>query len=206
MNKFAEYKNGHEVLDEIIDEWCERKCGERVAKGLPASKKTDLKTELGLAIGLGNSDDPQSAGKGIYRLLSGETPISVERALLICRHIDDYRFIQWLGYQTGMLMTQRAVVESVGDLSEEDVFEEIVRCIKDASQFVETLSLTYKSAASFGSLRMVDEIFMKAITQMEKTRLMLRKLVEKTLKPGTQGAFWPGFEKRNSKGSRKRPK
>jgi hypothetical protein len=198
MNRFQDCRNAHEVLDQIIDEWCEKERQGRTAQGLPTPKKSDLKTELGRAIGLGNGEDENSAGKGIYRYCSGETPLSVEKTLQICRYIGNYDMVRWLGFQSGLIMTPRAIIEAVGDLPEETLYEEIAACLKEASNFVETLSYTYRSSASFGSLKLIDEAMQRTVTQMEKSRLMLKKLIEGALKPGTQGALF-GFKGDESK-------
>ncbi|MEW6115346.1 MAG: hypothetical protein AB1553_00390 [Nitrospirota bacterium] len=199
MNRFEQYKNSYEVLDAIIDEWCDAERERRRQAGLPVLSKLELKNELGRAVGLGNGDDSNSAGKGIYRYCSGETPISIEKAILICNYINNNELVQWMGYHTGMLMTPRTVIESIGDLEEEDMFSEIVKCLKDTTKFVETLSSTYQSKANAGALMVIEEVFMRALLQMEKTRLMLKKLVERMLKPGTQGALWWTEEKKKRK-------
>ncbi len=194
MSKFSEYRKPHEVLDAVIDGWCDRECLSRQEKGFPFVSKLDLKNELGKAVGLGNGDCDNSAGKGIYRYCSGETPISVEKALLICRYIDNYDFISWIGFQSGMMMTPRAAVESVGELGEEELFGEIVDCLINAGDLTKILSRAYNAAASFNSLREIEEAFRKSILQMERTRLLLTELIERSLKPGTQGKFWAGPE------------
>ncbi len=201
-SRFKEYRNAHEILDEVIDEWCERERRRRIEKGLPPPKKSDLKTELGRAVGLGNGDDEKSAGKGIYRYCSGETPISIEKALQICNHIDNHEIIQWIGYQAGMLMTPRAAIDAIGECAEEDVFEEIVRCLKQATRFIETLSNTYQAAASLEAMTAVEEVFMRSILQMEKTRLMLKRLLETMISPGTQRSFWFGIKDPAAKGKK----
>jgi hypothetical protein len=192
MNRFEDCRSAHEVLDQIIDEWCERERQQRTAKGLPTPKKSDLKIEIGRAIGLGNGDDESSAGKGIYRYCSGETPLGVEKALQVCRYINNYDLIRWLGFQAGLIMTPRAIVDSACELPEDALYEEIALCLNEASHYVEMLSFCYRSPASFGSLRIIDETCMQAVTQMEKTRLMLKKLIEGAIKSGTQGALF-GF-------------
>jgi hypothetical protein len=199
MNKFQDCRSVYEVLDLILDEWCESEKQKRAAQGLPTPKKSDLKTEIGRAIGLGNGDDESSAGKGIYRYCSGETLISVEKALQICRHINNYDLIRWLGFQSGLIMTPRAIIESVGDLPEEALYEEIAACLSEASKFAETLSYVYRTAASFGSLKLIDESLLRAVAQMEKARLMLKRLIEGALKPGTQGALFRFKDDENKK-------
>jgi hypothetical protein len=199
VNRFENFKNAHEVLDTVIDEWCDRERERRKLEGLPPVSKLELKNELGRAVGLGNGDADNSAGKGIYRYCSGETPISVEKTILICHHIKNYEFIQWMGYQTGMLMTHRSIIENLDGIDEDDMLHEIVKCLKDTTKFVETLSSTYQSKASFEAIRIIEDVFMRAILQMEKTRLMLKRLVERMLKPGTQGAFWWMQEKKKKK-------
>ncbi|MBI5205090.1 MAG: hypothetical protein HZA11_09250 [Nitrospirae bacterium] len=201
MNKFENYKNAYEILDAVIDEWCDRERERRRQEGLPPISKLELKNELGRAAGLGNGDADNSAGKGIYRYCSGETPITVDKAMQICHYIKSYEFIQWMGYQTGMLMTHRSIIENLDGINEEDILSEIVKCLKDTTKFVETLSSTYQSKASFDAIRIIEDVFMRAILQMEKTRLMLKKLVEMMLEPGTQVSFWlmPEKKKKNKK-------
>ncbi|GER92659.1 hypothetical protein A45J_0377 [hot springs metagenome] len=199
VNRFENYKYAHEVLDIVIDEWCDRERERRRLEGLPPISKLELKNELGRAIGLGNGDADNSAGKGIYRYCSGETPITVEKALQICHYIKKYDFIQWIGYQAGMLMTHRIAIENLDGIDEDDMLYEIVSCLKDTTKFVETLSSTYQSKASFEAIRIIEDVFMKAILQMEKTRIMLKKLIERMLKPGTQGSFWLMPEKKKKK-------
>ena len=204
MNRFEQYKNPHEVLDTIIDEWCDAERDRRRRAGLPVPSKLELKNELGRAVGLGNGDDSNSAGKGIYRYCSGETPVSIEKALQISHYIKNYEIVQWMGYHAGMLMTPRTLIESIEHLEEEDMFSEIVKCLKDTTKFVETLSSTYQSRANAGALMLIEEVFMRALLQMEKTRLMLKKLVERMLKPGTQGTLWWIEEKKKDQKRKKK--
>ncbi|TAN40766.1 MAG: hypothetical protein EPN22_16845 [Nitrospirae bacterium] len=199
MNRFSHFKNPHEILDTVIDEWCDRERERRKQEGIPPLSKLELKNELGHAVGLGNGGDDNSAGKGIYRYCSGETLISIDKALQICHYIRNYELIQWQGYQCGMLMTHRSVLDHIDEIEEEDMLDEIVKCLKDTTKFVETLSSTYQQKASFEAIRIIEDVFMKAILQMEKTRLMLKKLVERMLKPGTQGTLWCMPEKKNKK-------
>lgn len=196
MNRFGEYKKPYEVLDAVIDEWCDRERASRTEKGLPVRSKLELKNELGRIAGLGNGDAENSSAKGIYRLCSGETPISVEKALEICDYIGDYRFIQWIGFCSGMLMTRKAVIDAVEDLSEDGIYEEISKCFAGAGHLAKTLSDAYQSPASFSSLNMIEESFLQVNLQLEKTRLLLRELIERSLRPGTQGALWAGIGER----------
>lgn len=197
MNRFERFKSPCEVLDIIIDEWCDQ---ERDIRPNPTTK-LELKNELGRAIGLGNGDDPNAPAKGIYRYCSGETPLSVEKTLLICHYIENYEFIQWLGYQAGMIMTHRAIIDNLDGLANEDIFEQIVMCLKETTGFVETLSHTYQSKPCYQLIVRIEDVFLKAMLQMEKCRLMLRKLIERMIKPGSQGELWFGFEpkKKNKK-------
>jgi hypothetical protein len=89
-NHFQACKTSHEVCDIVIDEWCDR---EREIRPIPVTKLA-LKNELGRAIGLGKGDDPNAPAKGIYRYCSDETPLSVEKTLLICDYIRNYELIQ----------------------------------------------------------------------------------------------------------------
>lgn len=194
MARFSEYREPHEVLDAVIDTWCESECQARRDSGFPLVSKLDIKNELGKAIGLGNGDNDTSAARGVYRLCSGETPITVEKALLICRYINNYDFISWIGFQSGMMMTPRAAVESISQLGEEELFSEIVDCLLNAGDLTKTLSKAYQSTASFNSLREIEEQFRKSILQQEKTRLMLTELIERGLRSGTQGGLWAGSD------------
>jgi len=49
----------------------------------------------------------------------------------------------------------------------------------------------------------INDVFFKAILQMEKCRLILRKLIERMIEPGSQGEFWLGFESKKAKKKKK---
>ncbi len=195
INRFQNYKTPHEVLDVVIDEWCDE---EKQTRHVPASK-LELKNELGRAVGLGNGEDNNTAAKGIYRYCSGETPLSLDKALHICRYIHNYELIQWMGYQAGMIMTPRAVLDELDGMDASDIFDQIVECLKDTTSFIETLSRTYQSKPCFELITKIEGVFFKATLQMERCRLMFRKLIEKMMKPGTQGEIWFGFESKTKK-------
>jgi len=145
MNRFDSCKSPQEVLDVVIDEWC---CKEKEAreKGcISKISKLELKNELGRAIGLGNGEGQNSPAKGIYRYCSGETSLPLEKALMICKFIKNYKLIQWAGYQVGMIMTPRAVINNLETLSNEDIFDQIVKCLKETTRFVEIPSNIYQS-------------------------------------------------------------
>jgi len=194
-SRFQTCKTPHEVCDIIIDEWCDR---EREIRPTPVTK-LELKNELGRAIGLGNGDDPNAPAKGVYRYCSGETPLSVEKALLICNYIKNYELIQWLGYQAGMIMTPRTVIDHLESLDAEDIFDEIVACLKETTNFIETLSTTYQAKPCFELVVRIEGVFLKTALQMEKCRLMFRKLIEKMMQPGSQGEIWLGFESKKKR-------
>jgi len=196
-SRFQTCKTDYEVLDIVIDEWCDR---ERETRHTPATK-LELKNELGRAIGLGNGDNHDAPAKSVYRYCSGETPLSVSKALAICNYIKNYELIQWLGYQAGMIMTSRAEVDKLDGMDAEDIFDNIVFCLKETTNFIETLSKTYQSKPCFELITRIEGVFLKTSLQMEKCRLMFRKLIEKMMKPGAQGELWFGFE---SKKDRKR--
>lgn len=191
-NRFYGCKTAHEVLDIVIDEWCDR---ERDTRPSPTSK-LELKNELGRVVGLGNGDDHNAPAKGIYRYCSGETPLSIEKALAISRYIRNYELIQWIGYQAGMIMTPRAAIEQLDSLGPEDILDQIVECLKDTTRFIETLSRSYQSKPCLELINRIEGVFLKTSLQMEKCRLMFRKLIEKMLNPGRQGEIWFGFEKK----------
>lgn len=194
-SRFQTCKTPHEILDIVIDEWCDR---ERETRPNPTTK-LELKNELGRAIGLGNGDDPNAPAKGIYRYCSGETPLSVEKALLICRYIKNYELIQWMGYQAGMIMTPRETIDHIDTLDAEDIFDEIVSCLRENTSFIETLSKTYQAKPCFEMVTRIEGIFLKTVLQMEKCRLMFRKLIEKMMDPGSQGELWFGFESKKKR-------
>lgn len=189
-SRFQNFKLPHEVLDVIIDEWCDH---ERQVRHVPTTK-LELKNELGRSVGLGNGDENNTPAKGIYRYCSGETPLSLDKALAICRYMQNFELIQWMGYQAGMVMTPRAVIEELEGLDAADIFDQIVECLTDTTQFIETLSRTYQSKPCFELITKIEGVFFKATLQMERCRLMFRKLIEKMMKPGAQGELWFGFD------------
>lgn len=202
MNRFESFKSPHEVLDVIIDEWCDREREDREKRGISKVSKLALKNEIGRAIGLGNGEDPNSPAKAIYRYCSGETPLSLEKSLMICNFIKNYELIQWTGYQAGMIMTPRTVITDLESLSNEDIFDQIVKCLRETTGFVEMLSTTYQSKPCYELVVKIENVFLKAMLQMEKCRLMLKKLIERMIEPGAQGELWFGFESKKMKKKR----
>lgn len=198
-SRFQNFKLPHEVIDVIIDEWCDR---ERGTRAVPTTK-LELKNELGRAVGLGNGEENNTPAKGIYRYCSGETPLSLDKALAICRYMHNFELIQWMGYQAGMVMTPRAVIEELEGLETADIFDQIVECLTDTTYFIETLSRTYQSKPCFELITKIEGVFFKATLQMERCRLMFRKLIEKMMKPGSQGELWFGFEEKKTRKGRK---
>ena len=198
-NRFYDCKHAYEVLDILIDEWCDNERDTRPSH----TSKLELKNELGRAVGLGNGDDHNAPAKGIYRYCSGETALSIEKALVISRYIRNYELIQWIGYQSGMIMTPRAAIDELDSMGPEDILDQIVECLKDTTRFIETLSRSYQSKPCLELINRIEGVFLKTSLQMEKCRLMFRKLIEKMLKPGSQGEIWFGFE---STTKRKTPK
>jgi hypothetical protein len=203
MNRFDSFRSPEEVLDIVVDEWCGREREYREKRGIAKVSKLELKNELGRAIGLGNGEDQNAAAKAIYRYCSGETPLSLGKALMICKFIENYELIQWAGYQVGMIMTPRAVINDLEALSNEDIFDEIVGCLKDTTGFVEMLSTTYQSKPCYELIVRIEDVFLKAMLQMEKCRLMLRKLIERMIEPGSQGELWLFGSKKATKKKRK---
>jgi hypothetical protein len=204
MNRFKHVRSVHEVLDTVVDEWCERERSERAAKGVTVSKLA-LKNELGRAIGLGNGDDPNSAAKAVYRYCSGETPVSIEKGLAVCHHIKNYELIQWIGFEGGMIMTPKAVINDLEALDDSDILGEIVSCLTESTSLVSLLSTAYHGKPSFELITKVEDVFLRAMLQMEKCRLMLRHVIERMLQPGSQGELW--FRPADSKaGDRRRKK
>ncbi len=170
----------HELLTEIIDEWVAKEQAERRKIGIPCSK-TSLKAELGRSLGLGNGADPDSAGRAIYRLCSGEQPLSLDRALDISHRTRDYRLVQWFGYQAGVLMTPRAAIGSADSLEDEDLVNQLARCLQENSSFVGLLSNAYTSKPSRQLVCAVEEAYCRLCLELEKTRLLGITLLENAL-------------------------
>jgi hypothetical protein len=170
------------LLDEVIDDWVASEKANREKKGMTVSK-LQLKTELGRAIGLGNGSDSEDAAlKGVYRYCSGETPLSLEKAIAVCRHIDDYRIAEWFAFRCGLLTTPRSTIEDLETLENEDVFLQLVEAQKQTSSFIALLSSIYQQKPSLKLMTDIENSHQKAALSMEKGRASLLALMEKMMK------------------------
>jgi hypothetical protein len=176
----------NEILDDTVDQWVsEEKC--RLEKeGIEASK-LQLKTRLARSIGLGaGSDSDNAALKALYRFCSGETPLSIERALLIGQQTRDYRLIEWSAWQVGLLTTPR--ITNGGDLPDgEDIFLQIVELQKETSGFVALLSAAVQGKPSRNLINAIEDAHRKAALSMDKSARLLSGFVRQMLKTGAAG-------------------
>ena len=99
-----------------------KKKGHFEKEGISASK-LQLKTRLARSIGLGHgSDSDDAALKALYWLCSAETPLSIERAILIAQQTHDCRLIEWAAWRAGLLTTPRVGIPDADLLDGEDIF------------------------------------------------------------------------------------
>ena len=169
----------NELLDRIIDEWCIKEISKCQRRNNTYISKLSLKNELGKAIGLGTGQDPNSAAKGIYRYCSGETPLSVEKALMISRHIKNYELIQWIGWNAGTIMIPREIIHHNGIENPKYTIREILKFVKLAHLCSEKLFFATQRKPNPAAIKSIENSFFKVVLQAEKCRFILKKFIEK---------------------------
>jgi hypothetical protein len=175
------YAAPHEILDLIVDEWTIAEKAAREAKGIPTSK-LQLKTELGRAMGLGNgSDSDDAALKGVYRYCSGETPLSLEKAIIVSSYIKDDRLAQWFAFRLGLVATPRAALDEA-DLSGDDVFLSLIESQQKTSSLLSLLSSAYQKKPSRRIMGEIEATHQQALEALEKSRLLMLRAMEAMLK------------------------
>ncbi len=179
----AGFHSVYEVLDDAIDSYVTKEKAVLEKKGITTSK-LEIKIRLARSIGLGNGAESGDAPlKALYRLCSGETQISIERAILLCQQIEDYRLIEFCAFKCGLLTTPRAAVDA-GSMDGEDVFQTVVELQKETSGLVALLSSAYGSKPSRSQLSAIETAHLRAATAMERSTLLLIGFMKGMLKTG----------------------
>lgn len=178
----------NEILDEIVDRYVTEEKGRLEKKGIEA-RKIEIKTRLAKSVGLGNgSDSDDAALRALYRLCSGESSLSLERAALITRQTGDYRLVESLAWSVGLLTTPRVAVDDLDSLDAEDIFAQIVTLQQESASLVTLLMSAYQGRPSREIVSAIEDAHRKAALSMEKgTALLIRSLVDKMLKTGAAG-------------------
>lgn len=179
----ASYHTVHEILDEAIDAYVAKEKARIESRGIITSK-LEIKARLARAIGLGNGGDGSDAAlKALYRLCSGETQISLERVILLCQQIQDYRLIEFAAFRCGLLTTPRAAIDADA-LDGEDIFLAVIELQKETSALVALLSAAYASRPSHNQMVAIEAAHKSAATAMERTTLLLVRFMGEMLKTG----------------------
>lgn len=185
--RVGHYQAAHEILDEAVDQFISEEKAIREKQGI-ATSKLQLKTALARSVGLGNGADSDDAAlKALYRLCSGETPLSMERAIALCQQIKDYRLIEWAAFRCGLLTTPRMTIDDVEQLDGEDVFAQVIEVQKETSGFVALLSSAYQSKPNRHLMNAIEDAHQKAALAMEKSAVLLVRFMEKMLKTEGKG-------------------
>ena len=172
----------HEILDEIVDKFVNEEKGRLEKKGIKA-RKIEIKTRLARAIGLGNGADSDDAAlKALYRLCSGESALSIERAVLISQETGDLRLIEWCAFRTGLITTPRVAIADLDALDAEDVFAQIVTLQQETSALVALLTTVYQNKPSEDTIGAVESAHRNVSLTLEKSTLLLIRFMERMLK------------------------
>jgi hypothetical protein len=182
-SKIGHYQTAHEVLEEAVDAFVAKEKALLEKKGIPTSK-IEIKTRLARSVGLGDGD---AALRALYRALSGELSLPIERAIAICQEIDDFRLIEFCAWRCGLLTAPRAVIEDVDGLDNEDVFAAIVAGQVETARLITLLTTAYQGRPSIDAMNAVEDAHRTAALALEKSALILVRFMEKMLKMGAAG-------------------
>ncbi len=185
--KVEQYQAVNEILDDTVDRWVTEEKGRLEKEGISASK-LQLKTRLARSIGLGHgSDSDDAALKALYRLCSAETPLSIERAILIAQQTHDCRLIEWAAWRAGLLTTPRVGIPDADLLDGEDIFLQVVELQRETSSFVALLSAALQGKPSRQLVNAIENAHQKAATSMERSARLLSGFIKQMLKKGAAG-------------------